>query len=86
MPSYVTLLLTSFCNQFIPSSRKENNHLVQFVLQIASVLVYLSIDCVAVLRLHVLGKLAELMFYRIQSSSHLMGKILLVSVVYESVF
>lgn len=53
MPSYVTSLLTPFCNQFFPSSGKENKHILQFVLQIASVLVYLSIDCVAALCLHV---------------------------------
>jgi len=53
MPSFVTLLLTPFCNQFFPSSRKENKHILQFVLEIASVLVYLNIDRVAVLRLHV---------------------------------
>lgn len=56
MPSYVTLLLTPFSTQFFPSSRKENKHIL---LQIASVLLHLSIDRAAVLHLHVLWKLAD---------------------------
>lgn len=86
MPSYVTSLLTPFCNQFFPSSTKKNKHILQFVLQIARVLVYVSIDCVAILHLHISWKLTQLVFYGIQPCSHLMEKILLVSVVYGLVF
>lgn len=38
MPSYVTSLLTPFCNQLYLSSMKENKQIVQFVLQILACL------------------------------------------------